>query len=177
MRYIQDVIIGGVDGTLSSFSFLAMLKSAAFPHQYILIILILKLLSDGVSLSLSSYTGRKSDNEIRETLQTQAATDLTNPYAAGISTLIGFLAFGSIPILIYHFVLHDIANIWISAMLILAVLFIMGVCKNVAIHGHIDSKSLIGGTEFGLIGMIGIIASTSIGLIIKNIAGTKYHVA
>jgi hypothetical protein len=176
MRYLQDLVIGGVDGTLSSFSFLAMLKSAAFPRQYILIILILKLLSDGVSLSLSNYSGRKSDIEIRETLQVQSDPLSPNPYTAGLSTLIGFLVFGSIPVLIYHYVLHDIANIWKSAVLILGVLFVMGVLKTLVIQKDLV-QGFHGGAEFGLIGMIGVVASTSIGLIIKTIAGAKYHLA
>lgn len=178
MRYIQDVIIGGVDGTLSSFSFLAMLKSAAFPKQYILFILVLKLLSDGISLSLSNYSGRSSDNEIREALApTQNDNEASaNPYTAGIATLFGFLIFGAIPILIYHYVLHDIANIWSTAALILVTLFTMGVLKSAVIHND-AFKSVRGGAEFGVIGMIGVLASITIGLGIKKLVGPKYHVA
>lgn len=167
MRYIEDVIIGGVDGTLSSFSFLAMLKSAEFPKKYILLILILKLLSDGVSLSLSNYTSRSSRNEIQEALDDQTP-DLLNPYAAGMSTFVGFIVFGSIPLFIYHYVLHDIASIWKTAGLILAILFVMGIMKSMVIH---PMTPLRGGVEFGFIGMIGVFASISIGLMIRRITG------
>ncbi len=182
MRYIHDIIIGGVDGTLSSFSFLAMLKSAAFPKQYILLILVLKLLSDGVSLSLSNYSGRASDNEVREALEAQKETDdqieepytNLNPYAAGVSTLVGFIVFGSIPILIYHYVLHDLASIWVTALLIVAILFCMGVLKSIVIHKN-AMRGLKGGFEFGVVGMVGLIASITIGLTIKQITGRVYH--
>lgn len=181
MRYIHDIIIGGVDGTLSSFAFLAMLRSAAFPKQYILLILVLKLLSDGVSLSLSNYSGRSSVNEVREALEAQMQTEPDkdrspnpNPYAAGVATLIGFLLFGSVPILIYHYVLHDLASIWISALLILSVLFLMGVLKSYTIHKNVD-RVLHGGIQFGIVGMVGITASVTIGLMIKQITGRAYN--
>lgn len=179
MKYIQDAIYGGVDGILSAFNFLIIMQSAQFPKAYILIILILKLLSDALSLSLSNYSGNATQNEIHETLEAKAGgadTQITprpSPYVAGAVTLLGFLVFGSIPILIYHFVLHDASNIWISAAIILATLFVLGSLKSLVIFGAAPN-ALQGGAHFTFVGMIGILGSILIGSLIHRIAGHKY---
>lgn len=172
MKYVQDAIYGGVDGILSAFNFLVIMQSAHFPKAYILIILILKLLSDAVSLSLSNYSGNATENEIHETLEAKTGTR-PSPYVAGLVTLLGFLVFGAIPIFIYHFVLHDASNIWISASIILATLFVLGSLKSAIIFGAAPN-ALRGGVEFTAVGMIGIMGSILIGSMIHRIAGHRY---
>jgi VIT1/CCC1 family predicted Fe2+/Mn2+ transporter len=167
---------GGVDGILSAFNFLVIMQSAHFPKAYILVILILKLLSDAVSLSLSNFSGKLTQNEIRETLEEQHPIDkfgLNNPYVSGMVTLTGFLVFGSIPIILYHFVLHDKSNVVVSAALILSTLFILGILKSIFIHQSLDHV-LSSGAQLTFIGFIGIIASMIIGNIIHSIAGHQY---
>lgn len=173
MKYLEDAMYGGVDGILSAFNFLVIMQSAKFPKAYILWILILKLLSDGVSLSLSNYSGKLAKNEIRETLENKEQFPIDNPYMSGFVTLLGFLIFGSIPILIYHYVLHDTTNTFLSVIIIIVTLFILGSLKTFVITYHTEGL-LRGGTELSAVGMIGIIASMIIGTMIHRVAGHKY---
>lgn len=174
MKYLNDVVYGGVDGLLSAFNFLLIMQSASFPKHLILVIMVLKLLSDGVSLSLSKFSGSVTELEVRESLEEKTIlTPESNPYASGLITLVGFLVFGSIPILIYHFVLHDIGNVAVSASIIISLLVAFGTIKSYVLRQ--DARvALERGVEFGVVGVVGVVASIVIGLMIHKIAGKHY---
>lgn len=175
MKYMKDAIYGGVDGILSAFNFLVIMQSAHFPRSLILVILILKLLSDGVSISLSNYSGNSADAEMREAMQVdnEEVRIEESPKIAGLVTLIGFLVMGSLPILIYHYLLHDAGNIWVTTAVVLSVIFVLGMVKSAVIYKDIDTVAK-GGAQFAIVGVIGVAASILIGKMIHAIVGHKY---
>lgn len=175
MKYIKDAVYGGVDGILSAFNFLVIMQSAHFPKSLVLVILVLKLLSDGVSLSLSNYTGNAADAEMREALQVETYVDKHDPFIGGLVTLVGFLVVGSLPILIYHFILHDASNIWLTTLVVLCVIFVLGMVKSAAIHK--DAHRVVqGGAHFATVGVVGVLASITIGKMMHALVGHRYAV-
>lgn len=171
---MRDVVYGGMDGILSAFNFLIILQTAHIPSNIILWVLILKLFSDGVSLGISNYTGTDAHNDIIEKMEDPNKNGLkTNPALAGVLTMIGFMVFGMLPILIYHCILHDSANLVYNIGLILIVIFVFGMLQG-AILTHNIRGTVIKGGELVIVGIFGISISIMIGMIIRRVAGKHY---
>jgi VIT1/CCC1 family predicted Fe2+/Mn2+ transporter len=158
-------VYGGTDGILSAFNFLMLLTSAHVPSHLILVVLILKLIADAISLAISNYTSVVSARE-----QKPDEEDLESPYISSIITLLGFLVFGAIPILIYHYLLHDNGKTFANMLVIVITLFLFGCFQGVVIYRK-TVQAIRKGVYMVATGMVGILASMFIGGTLQHLVG------
>lgn len=64
--YVGDLVLGALDGSVTTFAVVAAATGAAQPASVVLIIGIANLFASGVSMALGNYLGTKSEEEFRE---------------------------------------------------------------------------------------------------------------
>lgn len=64
--YVGDLVLGALDGSVTTFAVVAAATGAGQPASVVLIIGIANLFASGVSMALGNYLGTKSEEEFRE---------------------------------------------------------------------------------------------------------------
>jgi len=64
--YVGDLVLGALDGSVTTFAVVAAATGAGQPASIVLIIGIANLFASGVSMALGNYLGTKSEEEFRE---------------------------------------------------------------------------------------------------------------
>jgi len=186
--YLGELVLGGIDGIITTFAVVAGVVGAQLSAGIILILGFANLIADGFSMAVGNFLGARSSDEYektersRETWEVENLPDAerqeireifaakgfsgdlldsvvdhvtsnkelwvetmmreelniiqgkTNPYLVGIATLVAFLSFGSIPLLLYliSFLFNvTIENIfpWTAGLTAVA-LFLVGVLRS-----------------------------------------------
>jgi vacuolar iron transporter family protein len=64
--YVGDLVLGAIDGSVTTFAVVAAATGAGQPASVVLIIGLANLFASGVSMALGNYLGTKSEEEFRE---------------------------------------------------------------------------------------------------------------
>lgn len=114
-KYHSEIVYGGVDGLVTTFSIIAGSVGINLQNTAIIILAIANIISDGFSMGVSSY------------LAEQMRHNNKNPYLVGFFTFISFVLVGIIPIIPF---LLQMQNAFTYAIYILLVcLFLLGYLK------------------------------------------------
>lgn len=148
----KNIIYGGIDGLITTFSIVSASLGAGLSNKIVLIMGLSNVVSDGFSMASSSYMSYKTHNEIEH--------DNEDYVKNAIITFISFVLLGIIPLLpffISNFKTGKITNneILYSYLLASILFFGLGYYKNIMA----DKNKFTGGFEVLTIGMIGSIIS------------------
>ncbi len=120
MKYLSEIIYGGVDGIITTFAIISGSMGANLALRVPIIIGIASLFADGFSMGVSSY------------LAEQTRFERKNPLVVGVITFLSFITVGMVPLVPYIFNLTNAFGI--SAILMSISLFIVGFMKSMS-HG------------------------------------------
>ena len=62
-RYLQDWVLGGIDGAVTTFAIVAGVVGAQLSTPIILILGLANLLADGFSMAAGNYSGVKAEKD------------------------------------------------------------------------------------------------------------------
>lgn len=69
VNYLQDWVLGGIDGAVTTFAIVAGSLGASLSAKVILILGFANLLADGLSMAAGNYLGTKADNDDNDRLR------------------------------------------------------------------------------------------------------------
>ena len=120
MKYLPEIIYGGVDGIITTFAIISGSMGANMAMRIPVIIGLSSLVADGFSMGVSSYLAE----DVRE--------EKKNPIFVALATFVSFIIIGSVPIL--PFILTIPNPFMYSGILMCVSLFLTGLLKNLQ-HG------------------------------------------
>jgi vacuolar iron transporter family protein len=128
---LKSLIYGGIDGVITIFNVISGIKGSNLNTNYIFIIGVALLFSDGLSMAVGDYLSIKA--HIKNTKihnEREKNKDITNikPHNNALITFISFVLFGSIPLILYIIIYNNIKHYKFIKMYIstLIALFIIG---------------------------------------------------
>lgn len=87
MKYLPEIIYGGVDGLITTFAIIAASIGADFNKNIIITLGIASIVADGFSMGISSYLAEKT------------RVNSNSPYIVGITTFLAFIIIGILPVI------------------------------------------------------------------------------
>ena len=136
--YLGDVILGGIDGCVTTFAIVAAATGAGFSGNIAIVFGIANLLADGFSMAVSNYEATKSrqelirQDELSENLVqglTQVGRSVATPMGAALATFVAFLLVGILPLLPFFFALASSQVFWVSCVIAGCAFFGIGLVK------------------------------------------------
>ena len=132
--YLGDVILGGIDGCVTTFAIVAAVTGAGFSGSVAIVMGISNLLADGFSMAVSNYEATKSRHDLS---LTDALPDAT-PMGAAFATFCAFMVVGVLPLLPFLFSLASDQVFWVSCVIAGSAFIGIGLVKAWVIgHSHL----------------------------------------
>ncbi|MEN8236668.1 MAG: VIT1/CCC1 transporter family protein [Pseudomonadota bacterium] len=153
--YLADVILGGIDGCVTTFAIVAAATGAGFSGSVALILGIANLLADGFSMAVSNFEATKSRHDLGAKDKKLEAT----PLGAALATFLAFLVIGFLPLLPFLFALASEKVFWVSCVIAGIAFMSIGLLKGWVIgHSYLRSgvqTLLMGGTAAAIAYFVG----------------------
>jgi len=147
---LRSVIYGGIDGIITMFNIVASISGAELNYKYIFILGIAVLLSDSMSMGISDYLSIKADIKQKTNKDKLNLVKDINPIKNGGITMISFIFFGSIPIILFFLLGIGKHNKLIKLSLSVVIsLFILGILQS----KFTNEKWYISGSKLSLFGL------------------------
>lgn len=159
--YGSDVIYGGIDGIITTFSIVAGSIGGDLARNVVLILGISNVVSDGYSMGISSYISTQTELK-------QGLIKEKNALVSGIITFLSFILIGVIPILPFLTKIATKNARLISLVLAFMTFFIIGNMKGLLVKENM----LYYGLQTLLIGSTAAVISYSIGKLIGDMNGS-----
>jgi vacuolar iron transporter family protein len=123
---LKSLIYGGIDGIITIFNLIAGIEGAKLHVNYIIVICIAALISDGLSMGIGDYLSIKA-----HTKSNNIEDKSIKPNINAITTFGSFVLFGSVPLIIYIFI-NNIQKYRFLKMYIatLISLFVLGIIQS-----------------------------------------------
>jgi VIT1/CCC1 family predicted Fe2+/Mn2+ transporter len=122
-HYLPDLVYGANDGIITTFAVVSGVVGADLSETVIIILGFANLVADGFSMGASNFLSRRSyADEVDR-------ADRREALKHGFATLVGFLAAGIVPLLVYLVPIDDGARFPAAVALTLATLFVVGASR------------------------------------------------
>jgi vacuolar iron transporter family protein len=122
-HYLPDLVYGANDGIITTFAVVCGVVGADLSVRVILILGFANLVADGFSMGASNFLSRRSYADAAE------RADGIEAARHGSATIIGFLAAGTVPLLVYLVPLADFLRFPVAVVSTLAMLFAVGASR------------------------------------------------
>jgi len=157
--YLGDVILGAIDGCVTTFAIVAAATGAGFSSRIALVFGVANLLADGFSMAVSNYEATKSRQDLFSQKMVQNVSNGATPMGAGFATFCAFLLVGFLPLLPLFFALASDQVFWVSCVIAGSAFMGIGLVKGWIIgHSHIRSgvqTMLMGGAAAAIAYYVG----------------------
>ena len=164
---LKSIIYGGIDGIITMFNIAAGITGAKLKTKYIFILGMAVLVSDGLSMAIGDYLSLKADIKQKRKFSKNNLVRDINPINNATITLLSFVFFGFIPIIVYSMINGTQKSKFIKLFIsIIISLFMLG-----CIQSHFTSeKWYISGSKLSVFGTATSLLSYNISkIIMKNI--------
>lgn len=167
-KYLAEFVYGGIDGTVTTFTVIAVAVGASLETAIILIFGFANLFADGFSMAISNYLSTKSQKELNLRHRYKYLHE-KDPRKTALATFIAFVVVGSIPLI--SFIVAPISpaidnHKFLYASILTAIAFlIIG-----AVKGEIVEKNkVISALETLTIGGIAAFIAFTVGYLLQGI--------
>lgn len=146
--YVRDIVLSANDGIVTTFAVVAGSLGASLSPSVVVILGLANLFADGLSMSTGAYLGVKSEIEFEQ--HSGQKVKLGNrPLFNGLVSFVSFGIAGFIPLISYVFRFKN--AFFISSVLVIIALFVVGIFRGVVSNKHILRTAienlLIGGAS------------------------------
>ena len=77
-RYLSDIVLGGIDGIITTFAVISSVEGAKLSPGVILVLGFANLFADAISLAVGNYLGAKSEREYQHSEREREAWEIEN---------------------------------------------------------------------------------------------------
>ena len=126
-HYVRDLVYGANDGVITTFAVVAGVTGGTLNPVAVLVLGVANLIADGLSMGVGNYLGIRSDERVREAQELPEQEAF--PVKHGLATFAAFVLAGAVPLLPYVFTGEAANRFFLSTLLSLAVLFVVGAAR------------------------------------------------
>lgn len=134
MSLVRAIVLGGVDGVITSFAVVAGANAGNMPTQVILVIGVSSVLADGASMGISEYLSSTAEAAV-DASSSHRQRKAVHPAYLGVACFTSFVCCGAIPLVVYFLAQ---GSLLVCALLALVELMLLG-----AVRAHSTKESLL----------------------------------
>lgn len=135
MSAFRAVVLGGVDGIITSFAIAASASAGGLDEKVVVVVGTASLFADGVSMGVSEYVSSSAAQSEQRYRGEQVVA--ARPVVLGAACFAAFVACGSVPVIAYVATRGDLLA---SAMFSIVALMLLGAART-----HVSRERLLAG--------------------------------